>query len=175
MKISLRPAGSTDEDFLYQVYAGTRAEELSAFGWNQAQQESFLRMQFKAQQRAYGWQFPGAEHFIILLDDELAGRLIVVRTSHELRLTDISLLPEHRNLGAGTVLVKDLQAEASAEELPLRLRVFKANAAARRFYERLGFSQTGESDTHLMMEWRPAASLNISPVPEAQPGGPNLN
>lgn len=156
MKISLRPAGPTDEDFLFQVYAGSRADEVAGFGWDEAQQTAFLRMQFGAQQRAYGWQFPGAEHSIIILDEEMAGRLIVVGNDHELRLTDITLLSEHRNRGAGTLIVKELQGQARERGLPLRLRVLKSNVAAQRLYERLGFSQTDESDTHFMMEWRPS-------------------
>jgi ribosomal protein S18 acetylase RimI-like enzyme len=156
MKISLRPAATTDEPFLYQVYASTRLEEIAAFGWNADQQEAFLKMQFNAQQRAYEWQFPGAEHSIILRDEEMAGRLIVLRALDEIRLTDITLLPEYRNSGAGTLLIKELQTQASEARVPLRLRVLKANAAARRLYERLGFAQTEESATHFMLEWPPA-------------------
>lgn len=158
MKISLRASGPEDEGFLYQVYASTRADEVAAFGWNEAQQAAFLRMQFGAQQRAYEWQFPGAEHSVIISDGELIGRLIVVQTEPEIRLTDITLLPAHRNAGVGTLLIKELQARAEAAGLPLRLRVTRENAAARRLYERLNFSPTGESDTHLMMEWLPAAA-----------------
>jgi ribosomal protein S18 acetylase RimI-like enzyme len=156
MKISLRASAPEDEGFLYQVYASTRADEVAAFGWNEAQQAAFLKMQFDAQQRAYEWQFPGAQHSIILFDEEMAGRLLTVRTDGELRLTDITLLPAYRNSGAGTFLIKELQAQAVAAGLPLRLRVMKTNAAARRLYERLGFRQTGESDIHSMMEWLPA-------------------
>ncbi len=157
MKISLRAARPEDEGFLYKIYASTRADELALLGWGEEQQAAFLKMQFSAQQRAYAWQFPEAEHFIILRDEELAGRLIIVKTNQELRLTDITLLPEYRNGGAGTFLIKELQTQASAAELPLRLRVMKTNVAASRLYERLGFKQTGESDTHWMMEWLPTA------------------
>jgi ribosomal protein S18 acetylase RimI-like enzyme len=159
MKISLRAYGPEDEAFLYQVYASTRADELALFGWNEAQRDAFLKMQFNAQQRAYAWQFREAEHSIILIDEETAGRLIVTRTSAEIRLTDITLLPAYRNKGAGTLLVKELQAQAREANLPLRLRVLKTNTAAKRLYERLGFSQTDGSDTHWMMEWPPPAAV----------------
>jgi ribosomal protein S18 acetylase RimI-like enzyme len=154
MKIRLRPAGPDDEEFLYRVYASTRADEVAAWGWNEAQQEAFLRMQFKMQQQAYGWQFRGAEHSIILCDEERAGRMIVVRTEVEIRLTDIALLPEFRNTGAGTFLVRDLQAQARAAGLPVRLRVLKSNLAARRLYERLDFKLTDEDDVNFNMEWK---------------------
>jgi ribosomal protein S18 acetylase RimI-like enzyme len=158
MKISLRASVPEDEGFLYRVYASTRADEVAAFGWNEAQQTAFLKMQFGAQQRAYEWQFPGAEHSVILFDGEMIGRLIVVRTDREIRLTDITLLPARRNNGVGTLLIKELQARAEAAGLPLRLRVMRENMAARRLYERLNFSLAGESDTHFMMEWMPAGA-----------------
>lgn len=155
MNISLRPSAPEDEEFLYRIYASTRADEVAAWGWPEPQQDAFLRMQFNAQQRAYEWQFPGAAHSIILCDEEPAGRLIVVHTAdQELRLTDITLLPEYRNSGAGTRLIRDLQAQAATYGLPLRLRVLKTNVAARRLYEQLGFSLTGESDMNFMMEWK---------------------
>jgi ribosomal protein S18 acetylase RimI-like enzyme len=155
MKISLRACGPDDEVFLYRIYASTRFDEMAAWGWNEAQREAFLRMQFNAQQRAYEWQFPGAEHSIILCDEAMAGSMIVFRNDAELRLTDIALLPEHRNSGAGKILIKELQAEARRSGLPLRLRVAKDNDRARRLYERMGFSQSEESDTHFMLEWLP--------------------
>lgn len=156
MTISLRPSEPDDEDFLYQLYASTRAAELAVWGWNQAQQEVFLRMQFNAQRRAYEFQYPEAEHSIILFDEEKAGRLFVAVTEGEVRLVDIALLPEHRSKGAGTFLIQELQAQAAARGLPLRLQVLQSNEAARRLYERLGFSQTGASDVYLTMEWRAA-------------------
>jgi ribosomal protein S18 acetylase RimI-like enzyme len=158
MKISLRACGPEDEAFLYQVYASTRADEMALSGWNEEQRDAFLKMQFNAQQRAYAWQFREAEHSIILVDEEMAGRLIVTRTSAEIRLTDITLLPAYRNKGAGTLLVKELQGQAREANLPLRLRVLKTNTAAKRLYERLGFSQTDGSDTHWTMEWTPMAA-----------------
>ncbi|HEY0405187.1 MAG TPA: GNAT family N-acetyltransferase [Pyrinomonadaceae bacterium] len=161
MKISLRPCVPEDEAFLYRIYASTRLDEMAAWGWNEAQREAFLRMQFNAQQRAYEWQFPGAERSIILCDEAMAGRMIVFRNDAELRLTDITLLPEYRNTGAGKFLIRELQAQARAAGLPLRLRVAKENEGARRLYERLDFTQTGESDTHFMMEWLPAKEAEL--------------
>ena len=41
---------------------------------------------------------------------------------------------------------------ASKLGLPVRLRVLKVNLRATAFYERLGFSITGETDTHFLMQ-----------------------
>jgi hypothetical protein len=67
MKTTLRPAGAEDQDFLFKLYASTRAHEIAAFGWPAAQQEAFLRMQFTAQQRGYESVYPQAEHQIVEL------------------------------------------------------------------------------------------------------------
>lgn len=155
MTISLRPSQPDDEDFLYQVYASTRAEELAAWGWNQIQQDVFLKMQFNAQRRAYEFQYPEAEHSIILLDEEMAGRIFVDRTEREIHLVDISLLPKQRGAGAGTFLIKDLQAQAAASGRIVSLQVLKTNEAARRLYQRLNFLETGQSDIYTTMEWHP--------------------
>lgn len=149
------PAGPADQEFLFQVYAGTRKAEVSAWGWNEAQQEAFLRMQFHARNQSYEWQYPDADHRIILHNGRPAGRLLVNRTEQEIRLVDIGLLPEHRGAGLGSALIQELQAEAAEAARPLRLRVDKSNPALR-LYERLGFVITGENEMAYAMEWLPA-------------------
>jgi len=154
--VTLRPVEPEDEPFLFSVYASTRTDDMAVSGWDAAQQEAFLRLQFRAQTLAYGAQFPDADHRIILDEDRLIGRMLIARTESEIRLVDITLLPEHRRAGIGTSLIRNLQREAAAAGQPVCLRVMKNNRAAR-LYERLGFSKTGESSTHFQMEWHPGA------------------
>ena len=153
MHLSLRPAGTGDEVFLFQVYAGVRREEVAAWGWDPAQQNAFLRMQFALQQRGYAAAYPEAGHWLIVCDHEPAGRLIVLRTEQEIRLVDISLLTEFRRRGIGSTLIRELIDEARTAGKPLRLQVMKSNPAAR-LYERLGFSITGDMGIYLQMEWK---------------------
>jgi ribosomal protein S18 acetylase RimI-like enzyme len=155
--VSLRSIQPGDEDFLYEVYAGTRAEELAHIPWSAAQLEAFLRMQLNARDQSYRMYYEGIDDRIILLEGQPIGRLIVVRTEEELRLADIALLPEYRNSGAGTALIKDLLAEASETLRPMRLQVEKPNVRAKRLYDRLGFATTGENITHFQMEYQPRA------------------
>ncbi|MBC7910544.1 MAG: GNAT family N-acetyltransferase [Pyrinomonadaceae bacterium] len=151
MHVTLRPVEAGDQQFLFEVYAGTRRAELDAWGWDAAQQDAFLKMQFMAQHRAYEAQYPEADHSIILLDDQPIGRLFVARSSEWIQLTDIALLPAHRNHGIGAQLIRDLLDEAAKAGLPVRLQVLKNNPAAQ-LYERLGFRNTGESGMHFEME-----------------------
>jgi GNAT superfamily N-acetyltransferase len=155
MPVTLRPVAASDQDFLFEVYASTRREEIAAWGWNAAQQDAFLKMQFTAQQRAYEMQYPDASHDIIALGGEQVGRLLVARSSAEILLTDISLLPEHRGKGIGSELIGKLLDEAQRTSRSVCLQVLRNNPAAR-LYARLGFVQTGEDALYLQMERRPA-------------------
>lgn len=151
--VTLRPVETDDEPFLFNVYASTRAAEMAAWGWDQAQQEAFLRMQFLNQQLSYRAQFPDADHRIIILDGQPVGRLLVDRTDEGILLADIALLAEERNAGIGTGLIRDLQAEAARAGVPVNLHVLKTNPAAARLYERLGFQTTGDDGVYLQMKW----------------------
>jgi ribosomal protein S18 acetylase RimI-like enzyme len=151
MTITLRPVAPTDQDFLFEVYASTRRDEVSAWGWDVAQQDAFLRMQFTAQQRSYDMHDANTSHDIILMDGEPIGRLLVARTSSEIHLVDIALLLAKRGGGSGTAIIRNLLDEGEIKGLPVRLEVLKDNPAAL-LYERLGFVKTGESGMHIQME-----------------------
>jgi ribosomal protein S18 acetylase RimI-like enzyme len=155
MTIALRPVIPSDQDFLFQVYASTRRDEMSAWGWDVAQQDAFLKMQFIAQQRSYETQDANRSHDIILLDDEPIGRLFVTRTSSEIHLVDIALLSARRGGGIGSELIRKLLDEGESKGLPVRLEVLNGNPAAL-LYERLGFVKTGERGSHVQMERLPS-------------------
>src|SRR5260370_39406947 len=105
--VTLRAAGPEDEPFLYALYCSTRAEEMAAWGWEPAQQEMFLKMQFRARQHNYQMQSANVDSRIIERDDRPIGRLLVFRSEAEICLADIALLPEHRSAGIGTALIED--------------------------------------------------------------------
>ena len=151
---SLRPAQTDDEGFLFDLYASTREEEIVGAGLDDAQKEMFLRLQFTAQQQHYRAVASFLEHQIILIDHRPAGRILVMRTEGEIRLSDIALLAEHRNRSIGTLLIRELQREALAAEKPLRLHVAHFNRAIR-LYRRCGFVTIEDTGSHLFMEWKP--------------------
>ena len=153
MALTLRLAEKDDDAFLFGLYAAVRLDEVGGWGWTEAQQEAFLKMQFNGQQAGYRRAYPDASHHIILKDGAAIGRLFVAKRDGALRLVDISLLPEHRGAGSGTKLIRDLQNEAEREGVPLRLQVMKTNPALR-LYERLGFEVIEDAGAHLQMEYR---------------------
>jgi len=158
MSLDLQPVRAEDEPFLLELYASTRADEMALVGWDQRQKESFLRMQFRAQQSSYAMQFPNADYRIVVHDGQAAGRLIVDRSGADILLLDIALLPQFRNTGIGSVLMKNVMIEAAHAQKPLKLHVEKFNRA-RRLYDRLGFSTTGDNGIYLEMVWRPESGV----------------
>ena len=150
---TLRPVSSDDEAFLIEVYASTRAEEVAGLPWDANQRDSFMRMQFAAQQQDYQRRFPDSDHRLLLLDGRPAGRVYLARSENEIRILDIALLPEHRNKGIGTRIIKDLLTEASQSRKSVRVYVEQFNPALALF-ERLGFSRAEDIGTHFLLEWR---------------------
>ncbi|MEN6462757.1 MAG: GNAT family N-acetyltransferase [Syntrophomonas sp.] len=141
-----------DDPFFFAVYASSRQQEMASWGWCDKDQLQFLRMQFQCQQQSYKQQYPHLENRIILSGNILAGRILIEKTTNEIILVDITLLPEFQNQGIGTHLLKKIQKKADAG-IPVRLTVMDGNPA-RRLYERLGFKVTGCSELHTFMEWK---------------------
>jgi len=151
--VTFRQAIADDEPFLLGVYGSTRLEELALTNWDEAQRDAFLRMQFAAQQAHYRQTYPEAEHLIILLDAESIGRLYVAEIEAEIRIVDVTILPEHRNAGIGTPIIKQLMAEAATIGKPLRIYVESFNPS-QHLFERLGFIKVDESGYSYLLEWR---------------------
>jgi GNAT superfamily N-acetyltransferase len=153
--VSLRAADTTDAACLLEIYGSSRAGEMAAWGWAHEQQEQFVRMQLAARDRHHGAMYPERDDHVILRDGRPVGRMIVARRSAEIILVDIALRPDEQGRGEGAALVRGLQQEARETGKPLRLHVLRSNAAAIRFYARLGFTTRDDDGSHLSMEWQP--------------------
>lgn len=152
METTLRKSSPADREFLFQLYATTRAPEIAGFGWSREQQETFLQGQYNAQRGWYETAFPQAEEQIVELDRAPIGRTIVWKAGDGATiLVDISLLPEHRGHGIGGGLIGDLLEQCKKANVPLRLQVLRTNPAAR-LYQRLGFHKVGEDDLYFQMQ-----------------------
>jgi ribosomal protein S18 acetylase RimI-like enzyme len=149
-----RAATPPDEDFLCRLHRSTRETEVAAWGLPAEQQEALLLLQYKAQSAHYSRSFPSADHQIITIDGKSVGTTLVDRSADEIRLVDIAILPEHRNAGLGTALVRELLDESVACGKPMRLHVFKPSPAVR-FYERLGFHRIGDDQVYWVLEANP--------------------
>lgn len=152
----LRAATPGDSDFFRQLYATTRMEELARVAWPPAVLRAFCDQQFAAQTAHYRTHYVGASVHVVVVGGRDAGRLYVHRTGHELRIVDLSLLPDARGRGTGSSLLRELLDEAASERKTLSLHVEKGNRA-RRLYERLGFVEVADVGLHVLMVCAPGS------------------
>lgn len=148
--MQLRAASEADEAFLAALLASTRPVEVAAMPSPQAAEQLFA-MQRRGQRAAW-LGVPGTSEQVVLVDAAPAGHLVVREGEGELRLVDISLLPEHRGEGIGTELIGELQARAAAAGVPLVLHV-DVGSAAERLYARLGFIAEARDQVRVAMRW----------------------
>ena len=159
--IRLRPAAPVDRPFLFQVYASTRVDELSLVDWDADQRQAFLEQQYSAQDETYHARYPDGDFLVVCSDERPIGRLYIGRLETEVRIVDITLLPEHRGQGIGTRLIQGVMADAQETGGRVTLYVEAFNPAYR-LYERLGFERIGEHGIYQLMEWRPAPRRPVS-------------
>jgi GNAT superfamily N-acetyltransferase len=154
MSIHLRTIRSEDEKFLLVVYSSTRSDEMRLVDWNEEQKEAFLRMQFNAQHQYYIENYPGAEFQIVLLDDQPIGRLYIHRRENEIRIMDITILPEFRKRGIGSSVIIGILEDAAYHHLPVTIHVERFNPALY-LYERLGFHLAEDKGVYYFMKCLP--------------------
>lgn len=154
-QITLRAVIEADDAFIFSCYASTRAQELAQVPWSPEQKEAFVRMQYTAQKQHYAAEAPQASHDIIYVDATPVGRIFLDRRQDALHILDITVLPQHRNHGTGSLLLRRLMDETSKLGKPVTIYVESFNPSLR-FFERLGFQKDHEKGFHLLMKWQPA-------------------
>jgi len=152
--VTFRPATNADEEFMLELYQSSRGDDLRELGWEESRISEFLSFQYEAQQKFHQTDNQDAVDEIVIVEGQPAGRLIVERREHEIRCVDLAIVPAHRSVGLGTLLLHKLQNEARQLKKPLRLQVIRFSRAVNLF-ERMGFVRTSETGTHFQMEWRP--------------------
>lgn len=143
-----------DLPFVAALYASTRQEELAVTNWPQELKDAFLGQQHEAQHDLYRANYDGADWLIIEQDGVPVGRLYRVTWPREIRIIDISLVPEARGSGIGGAILKAIQDEARAIGKAVSIHVEKNNRA-RSLYARLGFEVIEDKGVYDLMEWRP--------------------
>jgi GNAT superfamily N-acetyltransferase len=153
-EIVLIPAREADEPFLRRVYATTRADEMAMVPWTDEQKDAFVNMQFVAQHTFYHAEFPDARYDLIVKGAEPIGRIYVDVRPSDIRILDITLLPEYRGAGIGTDLIKAVMDEGTRTGKTVSLHVEVFNRA-KSLYDRLGFSDIQIDGIYTLMEWKP--------------------
>lgn len=150
-QITLREVCIGDREFLLSVYAAGREIELSMVPWVAAQRRVFVEHQFDAQNLHYRTYYEGSTHEIILFDGVPAGRLYLSRAD-QIAILDIAVLPEFRNRGIGTAVIRRLRDEATRSNLSLRIYMESYNPFQILFTE-LGFEVVQDDGVMRQFVW----------------------
>ena len=139
---------------MQSLYASTRESELALTNFSEQEKQNFVTQQFTAQYSHYTQHYCTDSFNIIELNNKPIGRLFIDNWENEIRIVDIALLPDFRNMGIGTYYFRQLFEQASQNEKSVTIHV-EHNNPARRLYERLGFElKTQTNDIYLLMEWQ---------------------
>jgi ribosomal protein S18 acetylase RimI-like enzyme len=152
--VRVQPATDAHLPFLCRVYAAARADEMATTDWSEVEKEAFIQQQFVFQHRYYHEQHPEAQFLVITRSGRPFGRLYWRSEGDQAGLMDISLLPEYRNAGIGSAILRLLIACADANRQSITLYVEPTNPA-RRLYRRFAFEVVGDNAAYLKMCRRP--------------------
>jgi GNAT superfamily N-acetyltransferase len=152
--VALRPETAEDHSFLRELFLSVREEASGFRHLDPAKRTAVLEQQFAWQHEQYHAANPHGWFTIVTVSGKPVGRLYLDQRPDTFHIIDLSLLTEYRGHGIGAQLLKNVQAEATRTQLPIRLWVV-ADHLARSFYDRLGFRQIGSNDDRLHLEWQP--------------------
>lgn len=157
-RLTLRPETQDDLPFRFQLFIRSRPPEWDQVYLPVEQLTEVMNQQFWAQTETYLSRFPEGRFDIIELNGEPIGRIVVNRPGDRIHLVDQAILPQLRNQGLGTAVMRSLMDEAAADGLFMTLKVSNANDPSMRLYSRLGFESVEEQLEYIEMTWRPAPS-----------------
>jgi len=152
-QIRLRAVEPADDSFILSVYASTRADEMRQVPWTVEQKDAFVRMQYSAQKGHYAAAYPRASHDVICVEETSVGRIYLDRSEDVFHILDITVLPQYRDQGIGSELLRRLLAEAGHSGKAVTIYVETFNPSVRLF-ERLGFQKDEEKGFLLRMKWQ---------------------
>lgn len=152
---SLRAETPEDFDFVTSLYASVREQELSVSGWSDAEKEKFIRWQSGLQRDHYRKHYPDAWFWIMERAGKAMGRIYVDLRGTDLRLMEVTLVPEWRNQGLGAAVIGALVDFAREQGLFVSLHVEPDNPA-QRLYRRFGFKFVEDRGAYQFLNWHPS-------------------
>ncbi|GAA1968573.1 GNAT family N-acetyltransferase [Amycolatopsis minnesotensis] len=136
--VDLREVAEDDWERLREVRLTALGEAPEAFSSSYAREVDFTEADWRARLRTGPW-------FLALDNARAVGIASGLPRPDEWLLAAMWVAPAARGRGVGAALVDAVAAAAAEHGFPvLALQVQEDNTAARRLYERLGFTATGE-------------------------------
>ena len=112
-RVTLRAETDADGDFRYWLFCNSRQPEFAVL-LPPPVFEQVMRHQFHAQTVSYLAEFPRARFDIIELGGQPIGRIVVDRPGDVVYIIDQAIVPELRNKGLGTAIMRAHMEEARA-------------------------------------------------------------
>lgn len=159
MSPKLTPVTPSDDSLLFEIYVSARAEELKFAPWTEEVKRTFLESQFQAQAQYYFSKYPDGCFDIIEFDDQKIGRLYKAALDDEIRIIDLTLLPEFRNQGIGTSLISDILKTGEEQKKAVRIYLETYNPS-QTLFSRLGFRTISEDGVYALWEKMPEEKSN---------------
>lgn len=153
MTIRTRIATQNEDEFLFEVYASSRIEEIASWKWADKENLNFLQIQYQCQKNYYALQYPNLETKIILFENEKIGKLLLADLVDRLVIVDLALLLKYQNIGIGTEVLQRIVERARNSNQNIELSVLRSNERAKRLYERMGFQVINYSELYIKLEW----------------------
>ncbi|WP_339869390.1 GNAT family N-acetyltransferase [Pseudohongiella nitratireducens] len=132
--LSARPALPDEMPWAFQLFKRCLGRYIDqTWGWDEVfQQHGFLE------------NFSPSNFDILILKDVRIGGISLISMKRHLQLELLVIDAPWRNSGLGSTIMQSLIMQATAESLPIRLKVLRCNPAYN-FYQRLNF-RTESSD-----------------------------
>ena len=144
MDYKIRFANPDDHDAIYALKAeSVRPYVEKIWGWD----EDFQRKDFDSDYSSI------RQFHVIEVGGRFAGFVQYFFEYTYYEVAEIHLIPELRGMGIGSDILLYLQKVCIAQDRKIRIGCFKENHRAKALYQRLNFMQTGETETHYILEY----------------------
>ena len=144
---------ANDQPFLDALYASSR-DDLNLSGVDPNFVRQLIQSQQQVQMAGFQNAYPRADHWVMELDGQPIGRVVINSTATDMRVVDIVVQPHSRRQGAARAVLRALQTHAAQTGRSLSLAVAKTNAGARQLYDALGFALQSEDLIVEQRMWR---------------------
>jgi ribosomal protein S18 acetylase RimI-like enzyme len=152
---ALRPVTTDDLSLTFEIKREAIGEFVAQiWGWDEAFQWQFHRETFEA----YLPQTHPSKFWVVEVAGQPVGTWEVAEHTEALFVCGIYLRRAAQGRGIGRKLIENLLVLAQKQGKKVTLEVFKINFRAFRFYQKLGFLVTSETETKYVMSAQPVAT-----------------
>jgi len=146
--ISYRQAEENDFNLTLKIKSRSLRQYIEQiWGWDDQAQLVYHKKQFNPKHLK-----------IILYNNSEVGLIDMEETIDTFYIANILVDQHFQGQGIGKSVMQDTIKEAIKQNKKIELQVFKINSRAKKLYENLGFSVTGETDLHYKMSYETDAN-----------------